>query len=395
MSNHILMLNIPAWGHMRPALAVTEELVRRGHRVSFLAPKGFETAIRAAGATAVPYESTLGQALAPGQGIPDQDGNMRLAISFMRESVEVMPQVERLFVDDIPDLVMYDIAVGAAGRALGARWGRPAVQSTPSMASNEHYSHIHEVFRFSGVPADHPGFAEIFTWARNFPMELTPAGPTPERSVVYIPREFQTAGDTFGEEAVFVGHSFPTEQISEWSPPSDGGLPLVIVSMGTLHNGEAEFFRTCVEAFRDRPWRVVITLGRSTDMAFPEKLPPNVEIHSWIPQLAALEEATAFVTATGLGSLMSALLAGTPPVMIPSVAENVVLARRAAVLGLGTLLTPEVTADELFKAVCSLAEDEATRRRVRRMSASMTRSGGAPRAADALEKWLCTAPSAR
>ncbi|MEU6083478.1 glycosyltransferase [Streptomyces sp. NPDC047108] len=57
MSNHILMLNIPAWGHMRPALAVTEELVRRGHRVSFLSPRGFEEAIRASGATPAPLDS--------------------------------------------------------------------------------------------------------------------------------------------------------------------------------------------------------------------------------------------------------------------------------------------------------------------------------------------------
>ncbi|MEU6084013.1 macrolide family glycosyltransferase [Streptomyces sp. NPDC047108] len=388
MSNHILMLNIPAWGHMRPALAVTEELVRRGHRVSFLSPRGFEEAIRASGATPVRYDSTLEHVLAPGQEAPDQDQNMRLAISFMRESVEVMAQAERLLDYDPPSLIMYDVAVGAAGRALGARWDRPAVQSTPSMASNEHYSHINEVLGCSGVRPDHPAFAELFAWARNFPMELTPAGGRPEKSVVYLPQEFQTAGETFGKETVFVGHSFPREHASAWSPPV-GEEPLVIASMGTLHNGDEKFFRTCVEAFRDRPWRVVITLGQSSDTESPRELPSNVDIHPWIPQLAALEKATAFVTAAGLGSLMSALLTGTPPVMIPPVPENVVLAGRAAELGLGTLLAPEdLTADDLFEAVRSLAEDEATRQRVGQMRAAMTQSGGAPRAADALENWL-------
>lgn len=69
MSSHIAVLCIPAHGHMRPALAVTEELVRRGHRVSFLTPDGFTPAVRKTGASVVPYASPLAEAFAAGQSV--------------------------------------------------------------------------------------------------------------------------------------------------------------------------------------------------------------------------------------------------------------------------------------------------------------------------------------
>lgn len=69
MSSHIAVLCIPAHGHMRPSLAVTEELVRRGHRVSFLTPGGFTGAVEQTGARVVPYDSPLAEAFTAGQDV--------------------------------------------------------------------------------------------------------------------------------------------------------------------------------------------------------------------------------------------------------------------------------------------------------------------------------------
>ncbi|MER6353857.1 macrolide family glycosyltransferase [Streptomyces sp. NPDC001634] len=397
MPGHIAVLSIPAQGHMRPALAVTEELVRRGHRVSFLTPESFAPAVRATGATALPYETVLTEILGPGQyQTLTPDMLAWSAVLFLEESAKLVTLARQLFVDDVPDLVLYDMIVAPAGRALEQLWERPAVQSTPSMASNAHYSQMRAVWEMCGVPDDHPATAELLDRAKQFAAELgLTAAPEylvdwgADRSLVYAPREFQPVGETFGEETTFVGPCLSAEYTrATWEAPGDG-LPVVVISMGTLYNNQPDFFRTCVRAFDGRPWHALITVGNGLDPQELGPLPPNVQALAWIPQLAALRQADVFVTAAGLGSLMESLYTGTPPVLIPQMPETRVLSRRAVELGLGTLLDPaEITEDTLLGAVRGTAADEGLRERVQRMAEVMERAGGAVRAAEALEARL-------
>jgi len=55
--SHIAFLNYPAHGHVNPTLPVAAELVRRGHRVSYVVAEQYADAVRATGATVLPYES--------------------------------------------------------------------------------------------------------------------------------------------------------------------------------------------------------------------------------------------------------------------------------------------------------------------------------------------------
>ncbi|MHC3821056.1 MGT family glycosyltransferase (plasmid) [Streptomyces sp. NBC_00341] len=398
MSSHVLVLSIPAHGHMRPALAVTEELVRRGHRVSFLTSQTFEAAVRATGATPFVHKGLLDDVLGHDRyDTMTPDMLARSAVLFLKESIELVPVAQRLFADDLPDLVLYDMIVAPAGRALEQLWGCPAVQSTPSLASNSHYSEVRAASDDAGVTRDHPAVVELLTRARQFTTELgIDIAPDAlvswgaDRSLVYVPREFQPFGETFGEETAFVGPCMTPRYLTAetWTPPADG-LPLVVISMGTLYNKQPRFFDTCVRAFEGKPWHAVITVGAGSDPADLGPLPDNVEAHSWIPQLAALRRADVFVTAAGLGSLMESLYAGTPPVMIPQMPETRVLSNRAAALGLGTLVLPtEVTEETLLEAVRTTAADTVMCERVGRMATVLERAGGAPRAAEALEALL-------
>jgi hypothetical protein len=51
--------NIPAYGHVNPTLAIVQELVRRGHKVSYYLTEDFREVIQATGATFQPYESKI------------------------------------------------------------------------------------------------------------------------------------------------------------------------------------------------------------------------------------------------------------------------------------------------------------------------------------------------
>jgi UDP:flavonoid glycosyltransferase YjiC (YdhE family) len=78
-----------------------------------------------------------------------------------------------------------------------------------------------------------------------------------------------------------------------------------------------------------------------------------------------------------------------PLVAVPQMAEQRANADRIAELGLGTVLPPEaVTADTLWAAVEAVAGDGHVRERLAWMRAEMTAAGGAPAAADAVERIL-------
>jgi MGT family glycosyltransferase len=106
-----------------------------------------------------------------------------------------------------------------------------------------------------------------------------------------------------------------------------------------------------------------------------------------VDQPAVLEQATAFVTHAGMGSTLEALHHGVPMVAIPRLPEQVANARRVVELGLGRQLEPgAVTASTLRQAVLDVATDEAVARRMRAIRSEVRQCGGAPAAADAIER---------
>jgi MGT family glycosyltransferase len=395
VGRHVVFLAIPAHGHMRPALAVAGELVRSGWRVSVLATEEFAASVVEVGAEVVPYTTQMSQWLGAGRSAnvdPDADSLAWSRVLFFIEGAHLVEKARQRFDDEPPDVIVHDMAVAHAGRALGQLWRRPTIQSTPSFGSNARYSQIDVVLASAGVGPGHPALAELHRMAVEFaerygladaPADLVDWAA--DEAIVYLPRQFQVAADGFGAGVGFVGPCFgPADRAGDWAPPADG-RPVVVVSMGTTANSGVELFRQCRDAFADQSWHVVMTLGG----ADPEELgeiPPNMEVRAWIPQLAVLGHAAVFVTAGGVGSVAMALHEGVPMVVVPNIPECRVIARRVAALGLGTVVPPGAVAGaRLRDTVAALLADEDTAARVAAMRAHTRAAGGVAAAAALVE----------
>jgi UDP:flavonoid glycosyltransferase YjiC (YdhE family) len=120
---------------MHPHLAVVRELVRRGHRVSYLVGHHLAHLAVDTGADVIGCSSVLPGA--PGvTGWPDDDvAGMRM---FLDEAVHALPQVHAALDADRPDVVLYDIG-GMAGPVAAQRWGVPAAQLSPSIVAWDGY----------------------------------------------------------------------------------------------------------------------------------------------------------------------------------------------------------------------------------------------------------------
>jgi MGT family glycosyltransferase len=395
---HILFVSVQGHGHVYPSLGVVRELVDRGHRVTYLTTPLFADDVKAVGAEVAHYRSVFDDVHVPDMVRMD-DAEAQLHLIYLRENIAILEAAAAACDDDIPDLIVYDVFPFIAGRLLATKWGRPAVRLWPIFAANEHYSIFEALWASAGLrhPADVPAFqprmaALLADYGIDTPIrEFWDA--IEDLNIVFIPRSFQIAGESFDDRFVFVGPSFSERLPRECRSP-DPEQPIALVSLGNTFNEHPEFFRACAEAFAGTPWHVVMAIGKFLDPAAVGVLPPNVEAHRWVSFLDVLPRASVFITQGTTGAVMEALSWGCPLVVVPHFAsEAVPSAERVIALGLGYHLGLDPTDPRaIYDTARRAAADAALKRRVRQVQAEIRGAGGPRLAAEAMETFLAMTP---
>jgi UDP:flavonoid glycosyltransferase YjiC (YdhE family) len=154
----------------------------------------------------------------------------------------------------------------------------------------------------------------------------------------------------------------------------DASAPLVYLSFGTeVPSRTREYFpgvyRDALDALAGMGLRILVTIGDQRDPAELGPLPSSVRVERWVPQAAVMREAAAMVGHGGAGSVLLALAAGVPMVLVPMFADQPVNARRVAEVGAGVALEngPTSIAD-LRPAVDAVLNDPRYRDRARRIA---------------------------
>ena len=389
MSRAIAFMTPPAPGHVYPTLPLVQQLVARGHQVSYVTSPALAAEVTAAGAQAVELDwqpDTSGL-------LPGADFSFQTLLTVLDEALDVteaaFPYLLERFRRDRVELVCFDSVV--LGPLLAAALGARTVSLVPNLVSNEHFS-LAEIL--PGFDPAHPGLAahnaRIADFATRYGITAPnpTGGPAAGLTLVFLPREFQIAGDTFDDSYRFIGPSVGARaDRGRWEPPH-GDTPVLLISLGTAFNNRPEFFASCVAAFGDTPWQVVMAVGDHIDPAVLGSIPANIEVAPDVPQLAVLRHATAFVSHAGMGSTMEALYHQVPLIAVPQVREQAVNARRLEELGLGRRLPSSTpTAHQLRAAVDQVATDPVIRHRLAEMKRVLDAAGGAVAGADAIEEY--------
>ena len=392
---HIAMVSIPAPGHVNPSLEIIRELVSRGHRVTYANDPAWAETIRGVGAELVPYESTL-----PFHQVESWDGDAIDALRlFLDDAIAMLPQLRAAYDADRPDLFLYDIA-GSPARILGAQWGIPAVQLSPTYVAWEGYE---DDMREStdAMKAD-PRGAEMYRVEREW-LAANGQPPVegwmgrPERSLVLVPRALQPNADRVGPQYTFVGPCLaPRPEQGEWTRPV-GAEKVLLVSLGSAFTDHPDFYRRCVTAFGDLPgWHVVLQIGRHVDPAVLGDVPASVEVHSWVPQLAILEQADAFLTHAGMGGSVEGLWTGTPMIAAPQATDQFANADALVAAGVARRVDSEsVSAADLRAALLELTSSPEVAARSAEIRRELREEGGTERAVELIEQELAPAGARR
>ncbi len=171
----------------------------------------------------------------------------------------------------------------------------------------------------------------------------------------------------------------------DWS--SVDGRPNVFCSLGTLQGGRLPIFRIVAEACRDRGLALTVAHGGKLDATEAASLPGNPRVEAFVPQRAVIGTASAVVTHGGLNTVLDALAAGVPLIVVPLAFEQGATAARVARTGAGLVIprrqfTPVRVAD----ALTALLDTPSYRERASALRNEIALAGGVDRAVALIER---------
>ena len=387
MPRHITVVGASAPSHVHPTLGLVRELTRRGHRVTYAIAEHLAPLVAGAGAEPIPCTTVLPR----GDG-RWPDGAIAAMGIFLDEGIHVLPQVTAALDGDPPDLVLHDIG-GLAGPAAAVRWGVPAAQLSPAFVAWEGYEEdmADAIAAMKAEPDADAFYARFRAWLGEHGVAREPDDVLgrPERGIVLIPRLLQPEAERVPDRFAFVGPVLDEARLGadRWTPPADGRR-VVYAALGTAFTNRPGFFRACADAFADGAWHLVLGIGEHVDETALGPLGDGVEVFRSAPQLGVLAHADAFITHAGMGSATEALWFGVPTVAYPQAVDQFANAERLAALGLGRPITDPEDPAAIRADVEAVAGDGELRARVAAARDEVRASGGAGRAADAVEALL-------
>lgn len=350
---------IPAHGHTNPMLPVAAELVRRGNAVRFYSFSEFEKKIAATGAEFVSCDSFLPELSEREEKGLKTVSTTEMTIQDIRITLRMDTFLDEEFRTFQPDVVYTD-SVCFWGKLNAGKHSVPMVVSTSTFAFNQLSSQYmkHSPKEMADLIFGLPKISKELKTLEPYGYHVKSAlslvqSDNATDSVVYTSRRFQPYAESFSDHYAFVGPSV----FSDILPDKEKERPLVYISLGTVINDRPDFYAKCIEALKGKNLDVIISCGTAVNRADFGTLPDNIQVFPYVDQLGVLAKADVFITHCGMNSVSESLYMATPMVLYPQTGEQQAVARRAAEMGSGILLSDD-SADGIRKAVEKILSTE-------------------------------------
>jgi len=150
-----------------------------------------------------------------------------------------------------------------------------------------------------------------------------------------------------------------------WAGPP--GRPLVLVGLSSTVMRQEGLLQRAANALGQLQVRGLVTTGPAVDPAVIAA-PPNVTVTRWVRHADVLPHCSAVITHGGHGTVMKALIAGVPLVVVPLGRDQPDNAARVVYAGAGTRLRKNASVSALRAAVAQVIDDPGYRAAAGRMA---------------------------
>jgi len=404
--SRILAYTSPARGHLYPLTPILDELRERGHEVIVRTLESEVPLMRARGFKAEPISPKVA-AIEPRdwQAPNPRKGLQRSVQTFTGRAEFDAADLSNAIRNEQPDAVVVDINAWGA-MAAAEKWGGAWASFCPYPLA----------LRSIGVPPFGPGWAPakgitgrlrdtvlrpvvmgVLARAMLPPLNDLRAGlglAPLQRSdsifscpplLIYMTSEpFEYTRPEWPDNIVLVGPC-------DWEPP--GAMPdwfdaiqdpIILVTTSSEFQNDGLLVRTALEAFADQPVHVIATLPSGQPGEY--SVPANAHVERYVPHGLVLARTSCAVTHGGMGATQKALAHSVPVCAVPFGRDQFEVARRVESAGAGTRLPARRLTPERLRT--RVAEATAMVEGARRVAAGYVKAGGAPAAADAIERRL-------
>jgi MGT family glycosyltransferase len=381
----VLFTTQPGLGHLHPLIPLAAALRGAGHEVAFAAPASFGPRVRAAGFPHLPtgLDWDEGEIIAAFPALraissPAMQGRYVITYVFPYATARrTLPDLLALGEQWLPDLVVRETEE-FAGCVAAERWGIPHVSVQAALTNTYTYrwalaAPLDALRDSVGLPSD--PLVEMpyrYLHLAFLPPALHPPDePLAPTARFLRPVPFDRSGD---------------EELPDWVATLPD-RPTVYATLGTVFNFARPIFDAILAALGDEPVNLILTVGRNVDPEAFGAQPGNVHIARYIPQTLILPRCDAVVAHGGINTVLAALLAGKPLVLLPQGSDHFSNAQQCEALGAGRTVAPGAqTPEAIREAVQAVLGEGGYREGAERARAEITALPGPEDAVALLER---------
>lgn len=183
-----------------------------------------------------------------------------------------------------------------------------------------------------------------------------------------------------------VWHPPARAEKDDWLNQIPTDQPWVHVTEGTSHFQDPFVLRAAIDGLAGQPMQVIVTTGRDREAPSVPALARNVHLVEWVNHDTLAPRCSVLVTTGGNGTVMAAMQAGVPLVVVPTTWDKPDNARRVVDAGVGVRLPPKrCTPAGLRAAVGEVLSKPRYRENAIRLAERLNAAPGPQGAVDLLE----------
>jgi MGT family glycosyltransferase len=176
---------------------------------------------------------------------------------------------------------------------------------------------------------------------------------------------------------------FETEWESPW--PSENTDPLVLISFSSSYMNQQALAQRVLDAVAGLRVRALLTAGPALDPS-QLRIPDNARSVAFVSHRTVLPHAALVITHAGWQTVNAALADGVPLVCIPDGRDQPDNAARVVVAHAGVRVSKKSSPEKLRRVISQALEDQSIKRGARAMAGALARSDGATVIANELER---------
>lgn len=205
----------------------------------------------------------------------------------------------------------------------------------------------------------------------------------------FTPEWYMQEASPMLPQTEFVGgkKDAPTSEPPDWLADIPAGIPLAMITLGTIFTGDLGFFSWAAAAAANAGLLPIVVVGwkpmEPEDKAVLKKaLPGGTRLLAWAPFEHVLPRCKLMIHHGGMGTTHAAITHGLRQIVVPHAADQRIQARRVAQAKIGLNLTAhEVRQGQLVEGAKAIMEADFVGENARRFAERMASLGGASRAA--------------